>query len=129
MVLEVVGNNPIKIVLKKENGQAMAEALILTSAIFIGTLFLLAIFFNQIISMAIDDSLETYFFCQIQKIKTCRIDLATDLKKLGLNHIQIFENNQPSDYYEIKLIANTSYNYEVYKKRILHPPNTNIDFL
>jgi len=105
-------------ILKKETGQALIEAVILISVIFVGTFFLIAVFYNQIISMAADELLETYFFCQIQKKQNCRSDLNNNLQYLRLYKIQIFENNYPPNY-QISLSATTHYNYEIYKKRAL----------
>ncbi len=112
--------------LLSEKGQAMAEAMILSSVIFLGSFFLLAVFFNQIIAIVVDDSLEDYFFCQIQKKQSCKDHLQTQLKILRLQNIQLTELSLPPDF-EITLTAQTSYNYEIHKQRKLHF-NRDIDF-
>lgn len=103
-------------VLKKQNGQAFIEAMALTPIIALGTFFLLAVFFNQLVSIAIDDAIETYFFCQIQKQKNCMSELNQNLKLLRLSRIQLREKNNPP-LYEIMLSADTSYKYEIRRKR------------
>jgi hypothetical protein len=105
--------------LQNQRGQAIAEAVLMSSLILTGTFFLLAVFMNQILSIAIDDALETYFYCQIQKKETCKNTLNTDLNTLYLKNIRLSEKNYPP-YFEITLTAQTSFNYEFSKKRQLN---------
>lgn len=102
--------------LKNQNGQAMAEAVILSALIMAGSLFLTAVFLNQMVSIAVDDAIETYFFCHIQKQPNCKNNFVINLKKLRLDQIQIVEKNIPPNY-EIKLTANTSLKYELLRSR------------
>jgi hypothetical protein len=103
-------------IIVNNKGQALAEALMLSTFIFVGTFFLLAVFLNQITSIATDDALENYFFCHLQKKSTCRSDLNNSLNQLRLRNISITENIYPPNF-EITLHANTSTKYEIYKKR------------
>ena len=104
--------------IENQRGQAMVEAVLMSSLILVSTFFLLAIFLNQIFSIAVDDALETYFYCQIQKKENCKKMLSDDLHSLRLKNIRLTETVQPP-YFEINLHAETSYNYEFSKKRRL----------
>ncbi len=104
--------------IENQRGQAMVEAVLMSSLILVSTFFLLAIFLNQIFSIAVDDALETYFYCQIQKKDNCKKMLSDDLHSLKLQNIRLTETVRPP-HFEINLHAETSYNYEFSKKRKL----------
>ncbi len=104
--------------IENQRGQAMVEAVLMSSLILVSIFFLLAIFLNQIFSIAIDDALETYFYCQVQKKDNCKKMLSDDLHSLRLQNIHLTETVRPP-HFEINLHAKTSYNYEFSKKRTL----------
>jgi hypothetical protein len=104
--------------LQNEKGQAMAEALMMSLFILTGSTFLLAVFINQMISIAVDDAMETYFFCQIQKKTQCYFQLDQNLNELHLVHIEISEKLSPPRY-ELQVRAKTQMKYKIDKRRQL----------
>lgn len=108
--------------LQVNSGQALPEALMLSIVVVTGSFCILAIIFNQIISIAVDDAIETYFYCQIQNNTNCIETLNSQLEFLHLKNIHLSENNHPPEY-SILLRAETSYRYELHKQRQLHYEN------
>ncbi len=104
--------------LKNNKGQALVEATMLATVFCSGLFFILAVFHTQIVSIAIDDAIETYFFCQIQKNKFCKSSLENTLNNLKLKKIKTHEVILNTTY-EITVEADTNYYYQIYKKRQL----------
>lgn len=103
---------------KNNKGQALVEATVLTTVFCSGLFFVLAVFHTQIVSIAVDDAIETYFFCQIQKNKFCKNSLEDTLNNLKLKKIKTHEVILNTTY-EITVEADTNYLYQIYKKRQL----------
>ncbi len=104
--------------LQNIRGQALVEATVLTSVFCVGFIFLLAVFHVQIVSVAVDDALEYYFFCKIQKKNFCKNLLEDSLNHLKLINTKTHEVILNKDY-EITIEAETNYHYQIYKQRRL----------
>lgn len=104
--------------LENNKGQALIEATVLTTVFCSGLFFVLAVFHTQIVSIAVDDAIETYLFCQIQKNKFCKSSLEETLNNLKLKKIKTHEVNL-NPIYEITVEADSNYHYKIYKKRQL----------
>lgn len=106
-------------ILNNNKGQALIEAVAISSVFLVGLVFLVAVFYNQMVFIAVDDAIETYFFCHIQKKQLCRSQLEARLRQLKINSIQIDESNNDKNF-ELTINAETNYNYEFHKKRQLY---------
>ncbi len=105
--------------IQQKNGQALLEALAVLGLVLPCTLFLLLMFLNQMVSIAIDDAMETYFFCQLQKRNSCISELKTDLQNLRLRQIQIVRHQENKPRYLLEIKALTSYNFAIHFERKL----------
>ncbi len=108
----------MRFVLQNNKGQALVEATMLATVFCSGLFFVLAVFHTQIVSIAVDDAIETYFFCQIQQNKFCKSSLEVTLNNLKLKKIKTHEVIINPNY-EITIEADTNYHYQIYKKRQL----------
>lgn len=104
--------------LQNNKGQALIEATVLTTVFCSGLFFVLAVFHTQMVSIAVDDAIETYFFCQIQKNKFCKKSLEDTLNNLKLKKIKTHEDILNTTY-EITVEADTNYRYQINKTRRL----------
>lgn len=104
--------------LQNNKGQALVEAIFLTTVFCSGLFFVLAVFHTQMVSIAVDDAIETYFFCQIQKNKFCKNSLDNTLNNLKLKKIKTHEDILNTTY-EITVEADTNYRYQINKTRRL----------
>ncbi len=104
--------------LQNNHGQALIEATVLTTVFCMGFIFLLAVFHTQIVSVAVDDALENYFFCKIQKKNFCKNSLEDSLIHLKLINTKTYEVILNTDY-EITIEVETNYHYQIYKQRRL----------
>lgn len=106
------------LILKNNKGQALIETVFMACIFCSGLFFVLAVFQSQIISMAMDDAIETYFFCQLERKQFCKNDLEEHLRQIKLINFKTHEVISNQDY-EITVEANTNYHYEITKKRRL----------
>ncbi|MFA9214687.1 MAG: hypothetical protein ACEQSR_12710 [Candidatus Methylacidiphilales bacterium] len=106
-------------ILQQKKGQALLEAIATLGLMLPCSLFLLLFFLNQMVSIAVDDAIETYFVCQLQNKNDCILKLKTDLQKLRLSQIQIVRHQENKPRYLLEIKAITSYNFSIHFERKL----------
>jgi len=84
--------------MKNQKGQALIEALGFLALILCGSFLLLAILYQSILEIAVDDQMESFLICRIQNKERCESDFDSNLKKLRILAIRKIPRHSQNRY-------------------------------